>query len=254
VTPDAIRILMFDWGGTIVRVARQHLVPDRCVDAALAVLRDSGRACPPEAEAALRLRLHQHFSGADAKPGLREFDTSATLAHWAGHHGIPLPDASFLRTVVDALWQPWISSLDLLDRADTTLRRLVSRGYTLGLVSNCAAPPHICRQELNRLGIDELFAFHVFSSEVGYCKPHERIYARALSAARVHAPDLRPHEVLFIGDTPVPDVDGPAGHGLHTALVRTGRWDGSPGGLNHQPDLVLDSISCLPAALGLDAS
>jgi len=119
----------------------------------------------------------------------------------------------------------------------------------LGLVSNCAAPPDICRVELERLGLTEFFDFTVFSSEVGYCKPHTSMYETPFAQAVRHVGDLTAESVLFIGDTPIADIDGPYEQGFKTALVRTGVWNGDSDALTHKPDIIVDSVADLPRLL-----
>lgn len=58
-------------------------------------------------------------------------------------------------------------------------------------------------------------------------------------------------EVLFVGDTPPADIDGPQALGMRTALVSTGNWHGAVGDLKASPDLVLDSVEDLPARLSV---
>jgi putative hydrolase of the HAD superfamily len=118
----------------------------------------------------------------------------------------------------------------------------------LGLVSICATAPAVCRAELQRLGIADEFAFTLFSSEIGFRKPHPRIYDETLARARsIHA-DLRPGEVLFVGDTPIADIEGPRIAGMHTALVAPGAGNADVAAC--RPDGTLESILDLPRLLG----
>ena len=242
---EDIRVLMIDWGGTIVRVARQDEIYDRCIDAGMAALAAANLTCPANAKADLYARLVKSITEAEDAPELVEFDSRAFLTAWANDHRIGLPDGQFPEHLLDAFWRPWIGCLDVMGRGAETLERLAGAGYVLGLVSNCAVPPHLCRVELEREGIARHFAFPVFSSEVGYRKPDARIFRRALALARAHLPALAPEQVLFVGDTPDADIDGSRAHGFRTALVRTGHWDGAPEAITCSPDVILDSIDSL---------
>ena len=244
-----LRALMFDWGGTIVHVARQEQAQQAGYRAALATLDAAGLAIPPDVGRALRDRFLSELEQADSDPTHREFDAHACLTRWAEAHGVALPADGFLDRLVDACWRPWIGCLDVLGDGVGTLARLQRMGYLQGLVSNVAVPPDICLAELRRQGIADLLAFKVFSSAVGFSKPHDSMYTTALAAARAHLPDLSPDQVLFIGDTPDKDITGPHHLGLRTALVRTGRWRGDRAELSVEPDVVLDSIDDLPALL-----
>ena len=242
---DSIRVLMFDWGGTLAKVARQEQAREDCLDAAVAFLRGAGLPCPATIRADLQERFHAAMEDPGRLRSLREFDTHAHFRDWAQAARISLPDGQFLDELVQTAWRPWIGCLDLLPGIEQMLRELKHAGYVLGLVSNCAAPPNICRTELERLGLDHFFAFTVFSSEVGYCKPHVSMYETPFSQAIRHVADLTPEGVLFIGDTPVADIDGSYEYGFKTALVRTGNWTGDTGALTHRPDAILDSAADL---------
>ena len=246
---DKVRVIIFDWGGTIVRVARQTETCQPCVDAAIAWMRSAGIALPAEAADDLQRRIAEVMASHERLDDLREVVTGAMFQAWADAQGLVLPEGGFLGELVEAFWRPWVGCLDVLGNGLGTLRTLAARGYTIALVSNCAVSPACCRTELERLGLAPLLAFSLFSSELGVRKPHDEIYRRALAEARTAAPGLQANEVLFIGDTPAADVDGPARHGMKTALVRTGNWKGSTDELTRQPDLILGSIDELPAVL-----
>jgi HAD superfamily hydrolase (TIGR01493 family) len=52
-------------------------------------------------------------------------------------------------------------------------------------------------------------AFRIMSCEVGYLKPDPEIYELVVAAAGVPR-----HSILFVGDTPSADIDGPRGAGM----------------------------------------
>jgi HAD superfamily hydrolase (TIGR01458 family) len=71
-------------------------------------------------------------------------------------------------------------------------------------------------------------------------------------AAAARSLDLAPGSVLMVGDDVVSDVVGARAAGCAAALVRTGKY--RPGDETRdqlRPDLLLDSVADLPAALGL---
>ena len=233
---------MFDWGGTLARVAGELDTRRDCAAAGLAFLRGAGLKAPAGAEASLAKCFLAALGERQASPDLREFDSRSFLREWAADAGLAVSPDGMLDRWVAAFWRPWVGCLELIGDAPAALRRLQRRGLTVGLVSNTATPPSVCRAELTRLGLADLLAFTVFSSEVGYRKPHPRPFEKALSLAGDLAPGLRPAEVLYVGDTPVADVAGPAALGLKTALVRGGAWDGDEGTLDVRPDVILESV------------
>lgn len=57
-------------------------------------------------------------------------------------------------------------------------------------------------------------AFRIMSCEVGYLKPDPEIYELVVAAAGVPR-----HKILFVGDTPSADIDGPRGAGMRAIHV-----------------------------------
>lgn len=79
-------------------------------------------------------------------------------------------------------------------------------------------------------------------------KPGVEIYQRALERARVDHPDLRPEEVLFVGDSLATDIAGARAAGMRSLLVLSGNTTGA--GLEaamaragSRPDHVAESIT-----------
>jgi putative hydrolase of the HAD superfamily len=245
--PQAI---LFDWGGTLVHTERERDTFAPGIAGIVRALRASGVSVAASASDNLHRRFVEAWARNDSVENLHEFDSVAFLRGWAGDERIELPES--LDAAVDAMWRPWVGCLKPIGDVPGTLARLRSAGITLGLVSNCATVPHVCRIELARLGIADLLAFTVISSELGVRKPHPRVYQtaceRALHAVNGHVSnEASPADLLFVGDTPYADIDGPARVGMKTALVRTGSWGGDTAELAHPPDLIVDSIHDLPA-------
>jgi putative hydrolase of the HAD superfamily len=109
--------------------------------------------------------------------------------------------------------------------AVATLRALRSRGLRLALVSNYDSRLH---RVVAELGLARFFAAVLVSSEVGWAKPSQRIYAAALAALRV-----APGEALMVGDRMREDVEGARAAGLRALLY-------DPRGRAPGPDSVRD--------------
>jgi len=98
------------------------------------------------------------------------------------------------------------------------LAMLRHRDITLSILSNTAfIKGRVLRKLLHELDIAKHFHFQVYSDEVGYSKPHRRIFDcmyREADAIR----SLGVHEILHIGDNPVADVQGADDYGITGAL------------------------------------
>jgi len=81
------------------------------------------------------------------------------------------------------------------------------RGYPLGVVSN--GQRIFSEQEIKQSGLSGYFRFVLFSSDFGYKKPDARIF---LAGAR--RLDMRPEEILFIGDSFEKDIKPSLGLGM----------------------------------------
>ncbi|WP_292463589.1 HAD family hydrolase [Methanolobus sp.] len=68
--------------------------------------------------------------------------------------------------------------------------------------------------ELRFLGLYELFDHVIFSSDVRYKKPNPKLYRFALERMQ-----LKPEEVLFIGDTPENDIIAPQEIGMQAIHI-----------------------------------
>jgi len=120
--------------------------------------------------------------------------------------GAPTPEAvaagieAFSR---GAAWRPCAGAVE-------TLAALRARGLKIALVSNYDARLHRVVEEL---GLRRFFDAVVVSSEVGWAKPSQRIYAAALAALRV-----APGDALMVGDRPREDAAGARAIGLAALL------------------------------------
>ena len=115
--------------------------------------------------------------------------------------------------------------------------------HRLGLISNFD-DSETGHQIMRDTGIRELFTAVIISADTGYRKPNPLIFKKLLNAMR-----LEPADVLFVGDTPLDDVVGSKGVGMHSAWIRTRNRE-LPEGIP-APDIIIQDLSELPAAIGL---
>lgn len=142
--------------------------------------------------------------------------------------------ASFGWIPPDDLLERWES--DLFDELQSiraypdtiqTIDRLRDRGYRVGLCSNLAAP-------YGSLVRDLLSAFDIYalSYEVGSVKPQAPIYQHLLDHL-----ECTPNEILFIGDTPLADYEGPIAFGMFAGLVNRAEGQALDAALAAIPDM-----------------
>ena len=95
------------------------------------------------------------------------------------------------------------------------LAELKKRGIALGLISNTAMTSGATfRVHLTRLGLLQFFDALIFSDEVGYAKPSEKVFQLALAALAVP-----PEAVVHVGDDRAADVGGALKAGLRAVWI-----------------------------------
>ncbi len=123
--------------------------------------------------------------------------------------------------------------------APVVLRSLRELRLRLGIVSN--SPINFLDRVLGRAGILGMFDTIVVSCDVGYRKPHPKIYEIALSRLGVAA-----SETIFVGDVPEIDIAGARSLGMITVLIEEpepymrGRTIPGP---KAEPDYVIRTLS-----------
>jgi len=128
------------------------------------------------------------------------------------------------------------NELDLFADVRPALERLKSR-YPLATLSNGNA-------DLTRIGLAEFFSLSLNARQIGVGKPHPRCFA-----ALANGLGLKPHDILYVGDDPLLDVEAARSAGLSTAWVsRFGcEWPGAIA----PADIVVHDCLQLAEALGV---
>src|SRR5207253_1592699 len=90
---------------------------------------------------------------------------------------------------------------------------------------NAIDPPWLLHCDLEQLGVRERLDVAVFSSEVGWRKPHPAIFERALELLG----GIAPERTLFVGDSLANDVAGAAAFGMTTVQALWFVADEDPG-------------------------
>ncbi len=91
---------------------------------------------------------------------------------------------------------------------------LKEKGYRLSVVSNFDHAP-TARNLLAKFGIADFFEHVVISEDVGWRKPHRKIFEFALASLGEN-----PSDVIFIGDNPEADIMGSSDCGIDSVWVK----------------------------------
>jgi putative hydrolase of the HAD superfamily len=117
-----------------------------------------------------------------------------------------------LKVALNVFFQDYVESLALRPYA----KRMLTKAFgsvKLGLVSNFTYAP-VIHWSIKNLGIGKFFNTILTSNEVGWRKPHRRIFDDVLGRLRVS-----PAEAIFVGDSPLEDIKGAHDAGMRTIFV-----------------------------------
>jgi len=142
----------------------------------------------------------------------REFNVFDLLASICRRMQLQLDDA----TLRELAWQWYLPQVDQIRVASDvipTLTKLRERGLKLALVSNTFIPGFVLDKHLDMHDLLEFFPIRIYSSAIGVCKPHPRIFEEALRQVGVKAADA-----LFVGDIVRKDIVGAQRVGMQAVL------------------------------------
>jgi putative hydrolase of the HAD superfamily len=122
------------------------------------------------------------------------------------------PEDQLTVEAVDAYFDPFIASLRVAPRAFSVLSR-IGKHLCVGLISNFSYSKAI-REALRKLHLQRLLDVVVISDEVGWRKPHRKIFQMFLDELK-----LEPDEAIYVGDDLKYDVEGAKAVGMKTVLV-----------------------------------
>ncbi len=141
-------------------------------------------------------------------------------------------------TVARELFEAWAdhAHFELYDDARDTLVDLAGRGVRIGLISNS----HRCLTSFQaHFGLEGLVSTTVSSAELGYLKPHPRIFQAAMDRLGV-----TPDNAVMVGDSLAHDVAGARAVGMRGVLIAR------RGSASTDADVpVISSLRELPALL-----
>jgi putative hydrolase of the HAD superfamily len=184
---------------------------------------------------------------------LRGMATPAPEAAWDDAAAAGWSSAAEVDLGIDVYGRAFVAGLPPDPAVGALLARLALR-YRLGILSNWPLAATIDRYA-EAAGWTPHLAAIVVSERVGTIKPHPAIFRAAEAAlAAAGEPPLAPGAILHVGDDWAADVVGGARAGWRVAYLRARPADsplpGSEPDGDAEPDLVLDRLADLEAALG----
>ena len=139
----------------------------------------------------------------------------------------------------------WEVKLQKTPDVDEVLREL-KQHYKLGIITNTVTSrEQQVRMALRRIGLEQYFDFILTSVDVGYDKPDEKIFLKALKALNV-----RPEEAVMVGNRMSTDIVGANRVGMKTILFKWNeRYPEEATSPSEQPTHTISSLKELPKVL-----
>ena len=175
---------------------------------------------------------------------LIEVTNAVCLSETLNKLGFPAkPEDEAVRRAVNIYFEDFIRSLKPRPCALTTLKSL-SNSYDLALITNFTYAPAVYAS-LRKLNFTSYFNATIISQEIGWRKPHPKIFEEALKRL-----GRKPEQAVFVGDNPTEDIKGAKKAGMKAVFVPS--QDCTSGNIqkvSEQPDVVINSLCELPKVL-----
>lgn len=240
-----VNAVLFDLGNTLWHIPDPppvQQVRDETVGRIFRLLRSWG--VEPEGE--LRfigrdIRLALQAAIGEAYDGdLREPDCVELTQRAAGRSGLQLE-----RARAEELWHTWnlegpFFGRRLFGDALEALDALRDAGYRLGCVTNRPYDGPSFHNELDELGLRSYFEALSVSCDIGYMKPHPKIFEHALETLGVE-----PAEAVMVGDSLRADVAGGQALGMIGVWRRHDAIKEQVEGV--EPDFIIHELRELPS-------
>jgi putative hydrolase of the HAD superfamily len=164
------------------------------------------------------------------KHGRRDLNRARRLIVSLAFKELNLNDRSTALEIADVFSEQREQGVHLFEKADKTLEYLIAQNISLALMTNGEA--HKQRNKIARFNLERFFKSILIEGELGFGKPEEQVYKRALTEL-----GLGPEDVWAVGDNLEWDVDAPQKLGIF------GIWnDFSRQGLPPSSDIIPDRI------------
>ncbi len=168
------------------------------------------------------------------KVGRNDLDNARRKIVCLAFEKLGVGTASLAYEVADAYTTESERRIHFFPGAEETLTRLTSRNIPLALVTNGSGDKQ--RAKIERFGLKRFFKTILIEGELGFGKPDEAIFRRAMDGL-----GLGPQDVWFVGDNLEWDVAAPQRLGIYS-VWRDSRQRGLARSSPVQPDRIIGDI------------
>jgi len=236
------RAILFDLGDTLIDFGPIDLRAfyGHGSRRAYAYLVEQGHRVPPWPRYRRRLLRRIRLGRLRVELTQREPDPVQWIQRFHRSIGVPLHAEEALAVCV-RLFDSLGRAAVVPDGTRETLQALTRSGYALALLSNTCVPGVVHDAHLADGGLIEWLPLRFYSCEMGYRKPHRRLFDAVLRRLGVS-----PSSAVMVGDRIDTDIEGGRRAGLTTVLKAPDGW--TPRG-RIRPHHVIRRLTELPELL-----
>ncbi|MGB1285410.1 MAG: HAD family hydrolase [Aggregatilineales bacterium] len=153
----------------------------------------------------------------DARTSLRAPHLGKILMQTLRDNGIDASETITEAACLDAYGWSTLPGVTVFPDVPEVLKILHENDVRVGIVTNAFQPMRLRWRELDLYDLTPLFPERdlcVAAADVGYLKPHKRIFEHMLDKL----PGVKPEEIVFVGDNPAADVVGSQDMGMKAVL------------------------------------
>jgi putative hydrolase of the HAD superfamily len=238
VREDLARCILFDLGNILVQYFNREEFPGILAQAILEVrayLSNEGLLAASEEEMWTQVRL-ENYENKDYSVRPLEGRLSRIFRIES-----PVLTEELSMAMCRRFMKPIFATGKSYEDTNPALQGLREQGFKLAVVSNATwgSPASLWREELKRLGLDQMVDVAVFCRDVGWRKPAKQVFEYAVAKLESSVGDS-----VFVGDDPRWDIVGPRAVGMRAILI-----DRRQGGRDEEVERILDLRELL--SLGL---
>lgn len=237
-----LEAILFDMGGTLIEFENStwDVLNQRCARDGYDFLTSQNRIRFGYSDFLKTLEREFEKRWTVSERTLQEIDFESLLFSVLKKLDVNLTDGNKKEFMI-RYYQPVTQQITLVPGAVEALRFFKDRNLKIGLLSNTIFPKRFHAEELKRFGLERYLDLALFSSELGFKKPHPRMFCTALEKL-----STGPHSAVFVGDRLEEDIEGAHKVGMNAILkvkekeVRTS---------SIVPDAQIKNLTDLPGAV-----
>jgi len=212
---DSLKAVIFDLGETLITYTIDYTEREKIIsEEAHNLFLKKGYSISEKFYYELKSELWKNWK---EQFGLSEteFEISDFLYHLLSKLNVkPRDAAKFVPLIIKVIYKYDLKYVVLKPTVKETLKKLRSRSYLMGIISNTSYSYSHILEILKQLEIIDYFNIVIVSSKEKVCKPSPKIFKKALQLLNISA-----NEAVFVGNNLQVDVKGAERAGIKGILI-----------------------------------